>query len=169
MRTPRLSDARPSRPTEAITAFQLAGAAYLDVGDRHSESLALQKAAHFHEWIAAVHPAGDTFPYLGDRHSEKSLDDIVAVLDTVGLLEGLSTAHEAVQTYLGVDDPHSEGQGMYHLGEALKAEKRFTEAIAALQRAGDIFRDIGDRHGQDRALDNLRKVLRTTDETPRSG
>ena len=47
-----------------------------------------------------------------------------------------------------------------NLGTALREVRRFDEAITAHQQALALFAELGDRHGEARALTNLGGALR---------
>ncbi|MGV9365556.1 tetratricopeptide repeat protein, partial [Amycolatopsis sp. NPDC003731] len=52
-------------------------------------------------------------------------------------------------------DPQRRAVASNNLGLALRAARRFDEAITAHQRAVDIYRELGDDHGEGQAWNNL--------------
>jgi|GEM_PF-4150091 len=55
-----------------------------------------------------------------------------------------------------------------HLGLALAEVRRFDEAITAHQKAGDIFREVGDHYGHAQTLVNLGRVHAELDDPDRA-
>ena len=86
--------------------------------------------------------------------------DLAAFLDRAWLLADLVTvASAAVQATHNAPDHPLAAASWTTLGNALQRVRRFEEAITAHERAGEIYRETGDRHGEGMAATNLGNAL----------
>jgi tetratricopeptide (TPR) repeat protein len=85
--------------------------------------------------------------------------DLAPFLERARLLaDWVTIATAAVQA--SRDDRTLAAASWNNLGAALRQVRRFEEAITAHQRAGELFRETGDRHGEAMAWNNLGLALR---------
>ncbi|OQD51664.1 hypothetical protein BM536_038805 [Streptomyces phaeoluteigriseus] len=154
---------------EAVTTAEQALTTARELGDRHSEAIALDnlgtaldQVRRFEEAITAHNQAIDICRELGDRHSEgQTLNNLGLVLRQVRRFDEAITAHtQATDICREFGDRHSEGIALNNLGIALQQVGRFGDAITAHNQATDIHRELGDRHREGLALNNLGTALR---------
>jgi hypothetical protein len=106
--------------------------------------------------VAAVVQAADSHPDEAIRLSA----ELTPILDRAWVVaDWVTVATAAVQASHHASDRVFAAVAWGTLGLALRAVRRFDEAIDAHQQALDIHRETGDRHGEGQAWNNLGNAL----------
>jgi tetratricopeptide (TPR) repeat protein len=79
------------------------------------------------------------------------------------LADWITVAEHAAAAATALGTPQRIAEVLNRLGFALCAVRRFDEAISAHEKARDIFREFGDRHGEARAANGLGLALSEVD------
>ncbi|MEU6277187.1 tetratricopeptide repeat protein [Streptomyces populi] len=153
---------------DAITTAERAFTAARQLGDHHSEGIALnnrgnalREVRRFEEAIDALTKAVAAFHETDDHHREgKALANLGATLQQMLRLEEAIDAHtKAVAAFREADDHHGEGAVLNNLGVALREVRRFEEAIDAHTKAVAALRDADDRQAEGMALVSFSNTL----------
>jgi tetratricopeptide (TPR) repeat protein len=75
------------------------------------------------------------------------------------LTDWVAVAQVAAHGATHLNDPSKQADALEYLGLALWEVRRFDEAITAHTQAGDIYRELGDRHGEGRTWNNFGLAL----------
>jgi tetratricopeptide (TPR) repeat protein len=130
-------------PETEVFAGQEEALAWLDT-EQANLTAAVGLAADTQRHRVAVDLASCLAEFLGWR---RQFTDSVAV------------AQVAARAATHLNDPARQADALVYLGLAMREVRRFEEAITAHTQARDIYRDLGDRHGEGTAWNNLGNAL----------